>query len=438
MGFFIEICCVILAIFACKVERKWYNPATVTLIVWAVIMFLYELKMFGIYNVESSTYETISMGLVFFFIGCLLSTAEKRRIVFKKNRADVRIEENINYRLLKILGIIVFLFFAEEAVETLILARSGVSLFDIRTSLQGYADYSFSDNLYVLRSKIGPLYTWVILPVYNAMLILTCIDIFAGKKDKFLIALSVGCLLLKSLKEGSRVALFTFVIYLIFSLAIYGKKINLSAKAKKRIKSIVIIAVVIMVIISNIRISEGQKTLFEEIYLYFTCCVPLWDHWLSSFISSGTDFTYGATSLYGIIQFPATILTFLCGHTLDWYKAGQLSIQATEQFIQVRDAAYSYKSNAYTTMFYYFYKDAGMLGIAVGSLLFGFISTSVFKRLKVEMKVTIQSKRLVYVYLLLIQAMVLSFVRVYFSIASYSFTFLYVWIFIQKQYIKEE
>ena len=79
-----------------------------------------------------------------------------------------------------------------------------------------------------------------------------------------------------------------------------------------------------------------------------------------------------------------------------------------------------------------------MLGIAVGSLLFGFISTSVFKRLKVEMKVTTQSKRLVYVYLLLIQAMVLSFVRVYFSIASYSFTFLYVWIFIQKQYIKEE
>ena len=185
MGFFIAICCVILAIFACKVERKWYNPATVTLIVWAVIMFLYELKLFGIYNVESSTYETISMGLVFFFIGCLLSTAEKRRIVFKKNRADVRIEENINYRLLKILGIIVFLFFAEEAVETLILARSGVSLFDIRTSLQGYADYSFSDNLYVLRSKIGPLYTWVILPVYNAMLILTCIDIFAGKKEEF-------------------------------------------------------------------------------------------------------------------------------------------------------------------------------------------------------------------------------------------------------------
>lgn len=438
MGFFIANCCILLAIFACKMERKWYNPATVTLSVWAVVMFLYELKLFGIYNVESSTYETISMGLIFFFIGCLLSNVEKRRIVFKKKRADVLIEENINYRLLKVLGIIVFLFFAEEALETLILARSGVSLFDIRTSLQGYADYSFSDNLYVLRSKIGPLYTWIILPVYNAMLILTCIDIFAGKKDKFLIALSFGCLLLKSLKEGSRVALFTFVIYLIFSLAIYGKKINLSAKTKKRIKIIVIIAVVIMVIISNIRISEGQKTLFEEIYLYFTCCVPLWDHWLSSFISNGTDFTYGATSLYGIIQIPMAILTFLCGHTLNWYKAGQLSIQATEQFIQVRDAAYSYKSNAYTTMFYYFYKDAGMIGIIVGSLVFGFISTSVFKRLKLKMKATTQPMRLVYVYLLLIQAMVLSFVRVYFSIASYSFTFLYVFIFIQKRYIKKE
>lgn len=225
---------------------------------------------------------------------------------------------------------------------------------------------------------------------------------------------------------------------MIFSLAIYGEKSNLSVKAKKRIKIIVIAAVVIIVIISNIRISEGQKTLFEEIYLYFTCCIPLWEHWLSSFISSGTDFTYGATSLYGIIQFPATILTFLCGHTLDWYKAGQLSIQATEQFVQVRNAAYSYKSNAYTTMFYYLYKDAGIIGIVLGSLLFGFICTSVFKRLKSEMKVTSQPKRLVYVYMLLIQAMVLSFVRVYFSVASYSFTFFYVFIFIRKRHIEKE
>lgn len=201
MGFFIAICCILLAIFAYRVERKWYNPATVTLTIWAVVLFLYELKLFGIYSVESSTYETIFMGLFFFFIGYILSTAEKRHIVFSKNRTGMLIEENINYRLLKMLGVIVFVFFAEEAVETLILARSGISLFDIRTSLQGYADYSFSDNLYVLRNKIGPLYTWVILPVYNSMLILTCIDIFAGKKDKFLITLSAGCLLLKSLKE---------------------------------------------------------------------------------------------------------------------------------------------------------------------------------------------------------------------------------------------
>lgn len=354
MGYIIAIMCVLIAIFAYKIEKNWYNPTTVIFSIWAVVLFLYSLKLYGIYDVEGTAYATIALGLFCFFIGYIVCTAGKRQIVLTQ-RNHSQVKEYINYRLLKIFGVIVFAFFAEEAIETLVLARSGISLFDIRSSLQGYGQYSFSDNLYVLRSMIGPLYTWAILPIYNAMLIISCIDLFAGKKDKILILLSVGCLLLKSFKEGSRVALFAFMIYLLFAMVIYGKKIVLSQKAKKRIRLVILAAILIIFVISNIRISTGEKTLFEEIYLYFTCCIPLWDHWLSEMMTKGTEYTYGATSLYGILQLPVTALSILNGSTLEWYQAGQQAIQDTEMFIQVRNASYSFRSNAYTTMFYYFY-----------------------------------------------------------------------------------
>lgn len=435
MGYLLAIVCVLVAVFTYRIEKNWHNPATVTFAVWAFVLFLYALKLFGIYDVNWNTYATIALGLFCFFIGYVVFISGKRRFVFVQ-RNHSQAEEYINYRFLKFCGIIVFAFFVEEAIETLVLVRSGISLFDIRTSLQGYAEYSFSDNLYGLRSMIGPLYTWVILPVYNAMLIISCIDFFSGKKDKVVIGLSIGCLLLKSFKEGSRVALFTFMIYLIFSMVIYGKEIALSKRAKKRIRLIVLVAILIIVVISNIRISEGEKSLFEEIYLYFTCCIPLWDHWLFEMTTKSAGYTYGATTLYGILQFPVTLLTVISGHALEWYKAGQQAIQDTETFIQVRNASYSFRSNAYTTMFYYFYKDAGVIGIILGSTAFGAVCTSIYKRTKKRIKAGLQSKRLVFVYLLLLQAMVLSFIRVYFSVASYSFTFLYAFIFIRKRYKK--
>lgn len=433
MGCIMAIICALIAIFAYKIEKNWYNPATVVFSIWAIVLFLYSLKLYGIYDVNGTTYATIAMGLFCFFIGYIVCTAGKRQIVFTQ-RNHSQIKEYINYRLLKICGVIVFALFAEEAIETLVLIRSGISLFDIRTSLQGYAEYSFSDNLYLLRSMIGPLYTWVIIPIYNAMLIISCIDLFVGKKDKFLILLSVVCLLLKSFKEGSRVALFSFMIYLFFAMVIYGKKIVLSKKTKKRIRLVILAAILFIFIISNIRISTGKKTIFEEIYLYFVCCIPLWNHWLSEMMTRSMEYTYGATSLYGILQLPVTVLSILNGSTPEWYQAGQKAIQDTEMFIQVRNASYSFRSNAFTTMFYYFYKDAGAIGIILGETLLGGVCTSTYKRMRKGIKAGLKSERQVFVYLLLLQALVLSFVRVYFSVASYSFTFLYAFIFIRKKY----
>ena len=437
MGFILAIFNLVGAMFAYRIDKKIYNPMVVMLAIWGVILGFYGFRAYGINDINDSTYFICAIGLAFFSIGCLCVLCSRRTIsmVHSGSKYSVYTNEAIRYRLVKVLALIVLLFLLEEAIETFVLIRSGVSLFSVRTSLQGYAEYDFSANLYWLRKKIGVLYTWFIMPMYNALILTAVIDFFVGKKDKALIGMALVCLVLKSFKEGSRLSLLYFAIYLFFSMIIYGKKIELSEKLTKKIRLLLIMAIIGMIAISNIRISQGQKGLFEEIYIYFTCCMPILDTWLENV----TSYTHGAMSLYGVIQLPVVLLSrIFIGHTPEWYTAGAEAISETETFITIRNADYSTKANAFTTFFYYFYKDAGIFGVIIGSFLFGVICSMIYKRLKKRLAIGKIPVRLVYVYLLIIQAIVLSFVRIYSAVASFSFTFLYAFFLIKKDVESKE
>lgn len=441
MGIFIVIICLFFAYFAYKAENLWYNPATIMLSVWAFVLALYELRLFGLYRVSSTTYLLISIGLICFFFGyVLVSSANPVKYIEPPSDSESSEEgEHINYGILKICGIIVLAFFAAEAIETFMLLRSGVSLFEIRTSLQGYAEYDFSESLFKLRASAGILYTWFFLPVYNALMLIVCIDFFSGKRDKGLMFITLGCVLLKSFKEGSRVTLLIFVIYIVFALAIFKVKVNISKSIKRKIKFGIVILMVIMIVLSVVRISQGEKSLFEEIYLYFTCCIPLFDIWIDRFENSVTStYNYGSLSLYGILQPLFVVLTIIKGQAIEWYNAGMKAISEIETFIRIRNTDYSEKANAFVTLFYYFYKDAGMIGLILGSTSFGMVCTAIYKNLKRKIVNGLSTKRAVYVYLLIIQSLILSFVRIYFSVASFSFTFFYVFLFISKSKVTEK
>lgn len=440
MGIFIILVCLIFAYFAYRSEKLWYNPATIMLLVWAFILSMYTMRLYGLYEVKTKVYLIIAVGLLSFFAGYIItSSANPVKYVHPPADAEVEDNEKINYGILKICGLVVLAFLTEEAIETFILLRSGVTLFDIRTSLQGYAEYEFSEQLTSLRTAVGPLYTWFIMPVYNALLIMFSIDFFSGKRDKGLIFITLGCLLMKSLKEGSRVTILIFIIFLIFSMAIEKESVVVSKQMKAKIRYGVIILLVIMIALSIIRISQGKKSLFEEIYLYFACCMPLFDKSVQVLDSSVWDMhTYGALSMYGVLQLPVAIISFFNNHIMDWYNAGKDVINELETFTEIRISDHSAKSNAFATYFYYFYRDAGMIGVILGSTAFGMVATAFYKNLKRKIVNGLATKRAMYFYLLIIQSLILSFVRIYFSVASFAFTFVYAFIFISKKKVVEK
>lgn len=79
---------------------------------------------------------------------------------------------------------------------------------------------------------------------------------------------------------------------------------------------LIILGVLAIIIVSNVRLSTMKKSIGEEIYLYFCCCLPLLDKWVMALDASGT-FTYGLASIYGLLVAPFRLL----GH-LDFHLSG--------------------------------------------------------------------------------------------------------------------
>lgn len=159
----------------------------------------------------------------------------------------------------------------------------------------------------------------------------------------------------------THLALYFMLLFLIYKRGV------LSKKAKKWIIRGVIIVVVVFLLVSSIRFSTSQKTMTEQLYLYLTCSIPLFDHWLEFEKATGI-YTYGAVSLLGLLRLPCNILKMV-GITFPTVILNNANLIATnwDGFVNIGPHL---NYNSYVTMFMYFYKDAGVMGINFRFLYF--------------------------------------------------------------------
>lgn len=130
---------------------------------------------------------------------------------------------------------------------------------ELRSSMMGYSTTGYASGMALLRQ--GPLaliYSFVFLPGFYSLLLVTSVDVIIGQKRKLLIVMSVVAVVLKNYAEGSRMCLTHLVLYLTLLMLIYKRGV-LSPKAKKWIKRTVIIIIIGFLVVSNIRFSESEK-----------------------------------------------------------------------------------------------------------------------------------------------------------------------------------
>lgn len=398
--------CVFAACFSKFVYGKLYNPSTVFFLIWMLLLAFSRLGLFGVPVPNSDTYLLLFIGLFSFFVGFVSVDLKKwfgrKNIFFRKFESDVKYLYVLNFKIVIVLYSITFVYLAYQAVIVIGLLQSGLTLSAIR-------ELFTSSDLNLLRQSnyMVAIQNFIATPtVYLAIAILP-IEWFKGNRNKIFIVSTILMIIAWVLTSGGRSVILWMAIYVIYLYKWKGVKIKLKKENRRKIV-LVVLSCIISLIFTTISRKGENVDFFFQMYQYFVVPIAHLEYRINELNASFFNvYGYGMASFYGVF-YPFMFILTLAGWKYPiWLTTiRDLSFMNLENVVLLGSA----RMNAFVTTFFQFYLDGGMFGVFVGGVLFGFFVMHFYKKAKngTDDKYTL-------IYLLLLQKLIFSFVRFYFT-----------------------
>ena len=392
---------VIGGVFFWRKKKNLWNPVSVFLFEWALVVYLSSLRLYNLIDISSKAYIFVLIGVISFFIGSLFGD----NLRLGKKRIG-RVYE-INYTRMNIASIVIIVFSLFRILFIIKLLSGGFSWWEIRlmsTSGEGGIGTLKGGNVSVF------LHDCIIAPLMYLIVPTLFAELLVGARNKKFILLSLIAMTCYSISTVSRAVWAFSVLYILFIVVLYRKKYSLPKKVKRMMKYGIFIIIFLCVIIYRITLMRNvEADILTNMYAYITGCMPLLTLHLNEVTSSIR--TYGAMSLYGFLYPVFFVLNYL--HLLpypDAFMDAQYVKNSLETFMPLSP---DITMNAYVTLFYYFYIDFGYLGIIIGAFAFGYLCMKSYKYLKSTGDI-----RSLVLYLILIQFIVFSVARIYTGLST--------------------
>lgn len=394
-----------------KLCKKVFNPLTVMCGIWSVILFLSSFCLFDLTQASINSYLVLAVGVIFFSIGFFVRYYKRKSIKLilgsKTSCSDITFElrDNIVWALL----IFTLIFELAHAGQSISILLSGGSLDNVLSAVR--------DNAQNVRGTITNVINNLIVGPFKFAIFPICAYNIANKQNKIMTFFILLLLGIGVISSGGRV----FIIYLIVGLCVSFtlspndekdliKKIITSKKQKKRFISLLVIIFLAFIFLSKSR--SGSK-LLQHMYLYFSMQPIMFETWAKTISDRGL-YGYGLGSLNGFTFHILYIIKNVFkipfpGHWLQVFNS-IISVDTNWQPI----TTYGLPANAYVSAFWYFYLDARLLGIVIGSFIWGWACSSVFKN-------TIRKRDMksVCIYTIILFSVVDSYVRIRFATGDF-------------------
>ena len=394
----ILILCILSLVYGLFKYKNLHNPCSIFFLIWGILSFLSSFGFYGANTPNQNTYIIIFIGLFSFLMGSILVGYIK----INTSLSDSNEEFSINYKLIIILHFITIVFLIYQSITVITLLRNGFTLKNIR--------YMSTDTGYnMLRSSnfIVLVQNFIVTPTVYLSIAVVPIDIFKGNRSKLLFISTLFITVLWVLTTGGRSIILWFTIYFFYLIRFYGKKIKLKKWMKLLIISLSFILTIFFIVTTKSRKGSNVDFLYQA-YLYFVVPIIHFEYRLDyiSYYYSNT-YGYGIASFYGFLYPFIFILQFFGINVPLFSQMRELSFTILENPIFVGN---NITMNAFVTFFYQFYLDGGMLGVCIGSFIFGGFSIYAYKKAVLSNK-----GKWVLIYLLILQKLIFSFVRFYFT-----------------------
>lgn len=366
---------------------SWINPASMFSILWGSILCLYSLKLFNIYNVSNKLLIIYIVGIGSFLIGCFplklsFGAVTSCKIDKRSEKRYVFSEKSRLIFLLLSIGAVVIL--CKRAINTIPFWSIGVSAVK-SANVEGDISYTFFESI---------LYTFFASPIELLSVFIVAIDFFfkRGFFANIQLILTILMLLFGYISSGSKfLLLMPIIIFGVVGFTYrYENKQRTDSQLKKSKKLqfwkkilLILFAFVISAFLIYM-LSSKYSGWMESLYMYLVGCIPCSAHAIED-MSNG-QYYYGMVSLNGLFRVISQIFAFI-GIRLPYVS---IMNEAYNSMLLYERAIYispTVTYNAFISMFSYFYKDGGVLGVSIGSFVFGRVSYLGYRKLIIEKSV---------------------------------------------------
>lgn len=411
----------------CKKKKKILtDPGFIFLTEWIVILLFNKLALYDLYIPSDRAIGIINLGIISFLIGYFLFKLiynSKHNNTINKDNSKLNKVYYINKNKMYILFVILFVFLFIKMIDILPALIKGMNFNELQESLRNSTDSTAIDRL---------LYNFVLLPSLYAIPAIVAADYYFGEKNKSMFFLTILLIAMSSIVFAARTPIITFIIYMVVGYLFTNKNKIKNHKMinTKNIKFIILIVMIVALLVL-ITISRSPTGVFRMVYLYLAMPPTLFSKWIEIIDQSGL-YTYGFSALNGVFFSINFFIKNL--FRLDSYvpvvENGYNFISSTvSNWIQIKPGATT--ANAYVTMFSFFYADLRIIGVCIGSVIFGVCCSWLYKKINNNFNIKIFA-----IFLLVFQSILYTPIR-FFLVKPYYFIAIIIIVFAFSKKSKE-
>lgn len=404
----------IILLFSRNINRDWINPISIFAAVWFVSWGLYLSGLLAYNQVTSLTYIVIVVGVLLFAFGASFG----KRIKTSDNEG---IQYQLTYKIVIILEIVSILVMLPDAINSIVLLRSGLTFNAIRTNAILGTTVVSNPVISLIRNYIVNPFIILVYPLASYTLF------FCDEKKKKVAIMTLAVIICACdvFYHGGRSCILYFLLHLILVPRLFGNRIYISKAVKRRIILGIIVAVAIFYIVS---ISRGIDDFQKSIVLYVSGCIPLMDNYITGISQTG-QYLYGGAFFEGILRLVFTLLDNI-GIS---YPAFVSVIESATNFEQTIAIGNDLRMNAFVSCFTYFFYDGGIFAVIIESFLYGAFSGVAYKNAVLK-----KDSRSIITYAVIIQSLVFAIVRFQFILPSFIIAIIMVRLLFRSEFIDNE
>lgn len=413
-------------------NKRLNSPLLFLNSLFVIILFGASLGLFGMNTQNDEASILLIVGMLFVNIGYYTVNAiiVKNRHSYKPSCIQFDESSTINTFILTSMLIIIVYFSIYYILQTIQLFAKGYSLNMVRLFYFNHDLMEQSAGIEV-NGLIGYGTAYLYTPIQHVYFALTSLIWFDREflKEfrfwrKLIPFVSVLNIIIAMLTNGGRLVVYYLLICVIMTAlsrkGVNERKHGITYKKGNKKRRLIIFASICIIgyFAYQVSLTRADNTtafnIIKTVYIYFCGCIPNLQIKLNSV--DAPQYAYGVSLVSGFIRPFFTGLRFLLHIPIpEVFSIGDGYLSAASA-TDIIGAGITY--NAFVTMFYFFYRDLGLLGLIVESYLAGCFFSWIYN-------CGGRSTKGFIIYLLLMQGISIAFIRWQIMSVGYAISYYY-------------